>query len=146
MDWKRAVVRGLNFGCELVDEIAYRPAVVRLTLPLPRWWRCELAQLSMRLDERWKVGYWDSEDGLTLAPSGQCDVCQRRPASLQVGGSWKDLGVEHDGSYMEAHPLHVCFWCKPARPIESDEELAAAIADARAKSISWRWRWRPGPD
>jgi hypothetical protein len=30
-----------------IDEVAYRPAVVKVTMPLPRWWRCDLARLSM---------------------------------------------------------------------------------------------------
>jgi hypothetical protein len=147
MDWKRAVVHGLNSACEAVDEVAYRPAVVRLTLPLPRWWRCELAQLSMWLDERWHLGWWDTSDGRTVAPGGLCDICHRRPANLEVGGSSEDLGVEDDGRYMESHPLRVCFWCQlPSGHIENDEQLAAAIADARTRSISWRWRWHPQPE
>jgi hypothetical protein len=147
MGLKQAVVSGLDRACQLVDEVAYRPAVVRLTMPLPRWWRCELAQLSMWLDVRWGLGVWESADGLTVAPHGLCDVCGRRPANIQIGGSWEDLGVEDRSSYMKTHPLRVCYWCRlPAGPIEDDDQLAAAIADARARSISWRWRWEPGPD
>lgn len=147
MNWRRAVVSGLNSACELVDEVAYRPAVVWLTLRLPRWWRCELARLSMRLDERWKVGWWETGGARTVAPGGECDICHRRPAIHEVGGSMEDLGVEPDGSYMEAHPLQTCGWCKlPYGEIESDEQIVAAIADARARSISARrWRWHPGP-
>ena len=148
MDWKRTLVRALNSADAAVDDFAYRPAVVRMTLPLPRWWRCELAQLSIWLDERWHLGLWDTGDGLTVAPRGMCDICHRRPANLEVGGSWEDLGVEDDGSYMQAHPLQVCSWCQlgPAAQIENDDQLAAAIADARKRSISWRWRWHPGPE
>jgi hypothetical protein len=141
MDWKRGVVSGLDTACQLVDEVAYRPAVVRLTLPLPRWWRCELAKLSAWLDRRWGLEYWGSErEPRTLAPAGLCDVCHRRPASLEAGGSWADLEVEDEGDYMESHPLRLCFWCKlPASPIENDAQLEAAVALTRSESISWRW-------
>lgn len=146
MNWKRAVVSGLNRSCELVDEVAYRPVVIRLTLPIPRWWRCDLAHLSMRLDARWNVGLWETGAERTLALGGECDICRRRPAVHEVGGSADDLGIEPDGSYMEAHPLQTCAWCKlPNGEIESGEQLAAAMADARARSISFR-RWHPGPE
>jgi hypothetical protein len=145
VNWKSAVVSGLNRSCELVDDVAYRPAVIRLTLPLPRWWRCELARLSMRLDERWHVGFWPTGDERTLAPGGECDICHRRPAMYEVGGSSEDPGLEPDGSYMGTHQLQTCAWCKlPDGEIDSDEQLASAIADARARSISLRrWRWPP---
>jgi hypothetical protein len=148
MNWKRAVVTGLNRCCELVDEIAYRPAVIRLTLPLPRWWRCEFSHLSMRLDARWNLGLWDTGRERTLAPGGECDICHRRPAMHEVGGSMEDLGVEADGSYMEAHPLQTCGWCKlPYGEIGNDQQFAAGISDARARSISLRrWRWHPGSE
>jgi hypothetical protein len=32
------VVRALDTACTVVDQVAYHPAVVRLTGPLPRWW------------------------------------------------------------------------------------------------------------
>jgi len=144
MNWKLGVVSGLNQACLLVDEVAYRPAIVRLTLPLPRWWRCELAKLSVWLDRRWGLEYWGGDSDLrTMAPGQLCDVCHRRPTSLEAGEVAVDLGDEETGDYMESHPLKMCFWCKlPESPIESDKQLAAAIAASRAESISWRWRWR----
>jgi hypothetical protein len=59
--WKLRLVRALNTACRAVDDVAYRPAVVRLTMPLPRWWNCELAHLSMRLDDHWGTGYWKGD-------------------------------------------------------------------------------------
>jgi len=144
MAWKRMVVVGLNQMCVLVDDVVYRPAIVRLTLRLPRWWRCELGQLSVWLDERWGIGYWQTDDQRTLAPGDLCDVCGRRPAHLEVGGLWED--VEPEGDFMESHPLRLCFWCQLDAPIESEEQLSTAIADARACSIAWRWRWHPMPN
>ena len=85
MSIKRAIVRGLNDACWAVDEIAYRPVVVRLTLWLPRWWRCDLARLSMYLDDRWGLDWWRSDDA-PPAPSGVCAACKRRAAWLVLGG------------------------------------------------------------
>src|SRR4051794_33226606 len=106
-DWKRRVIGALNAACTAVDAVAYRPVVVRLTLPLPRWWRCDLARLSMRLDDRWSTGYWSS-DAAPAAPDGLCDACQRRAAWLVVGG--RDEGAEADGDafFLADHPVHLC--------------------------------------
>jgi hypothetical protein len=141
MRFKRGVVGGLNTLCTAVDGVAYRPAVVRLTLRLPRWWRCDLARLSMRLDSRWGIGYWSS-DSTPPAPSGLCDACGRRAAWLVVGGrEWLE-DLEPDHSFMEEHPVRLCGWCRlsdlPAT-IDSQEQLLDALAAARATSVAWRW-------
>jgi hypothetical protein len=36
---------GLNQLCMLVDAVAYRPAIVKLTIWLPRWWNCDFVRL-----------------------------------------------------------------------------------------------------
>ena len=135
------IVRGLDTACRVVDDVAYRPAVVRLTMRLPRWWRCELARLAGRLDERWGTGYF----GEWAPPDGVCDICGRRAAWLVIGGPDEDADPPDAGDYLARHPLHVCSWCKltPDGPITSRGDLDLALARSRAKSITWRWRWRP---
>ena len=49
------VHRGLNQLCMLVDAVAYRPAIVKLTIWLPRWWNCDFVRLSMWLDDQFKL-------------------------------------------------------------------------------------------
>ena len=75
MVWKRAIVSSLNNACLLVDEVAYRPAVVWLTRPLPRWWQCELGRLAVWLSA-------PSDPGLPLPASvvrrhGEETVCRQ---------------------------------------------------------------------
>lgn len=144
------MVRGLNRVCDLVDAIAYRPAMVRLTRRLPFFWHCQLARASIALDERWGTGYWDS-DSAPPVPEGLCDACGRRAAWLVIGGSWVDEGVddpdEDDRDFLDDHPVHLCGWCTPGfsgRP-SNQAELDAILADAGEQSIGWRWRWRPMP-
>jgi len=143
MRFKKSLVSALDRACGVVDEVAYRPAVVKATLWLPRWWHCDLARLSVWLDKRWDTGYWTGEEA-AAAPDGVCEACQRRAAWLVIGGrDWMD-DIPPDGSYMEAHPVRVCSWCQlhPGAPIESAEQLADAVARARDRSVSWRWAWR----
>jgi hypothetical protein len=146
---KLAVVRVLSAACELVDEVAYRPAIVKLTLPLPRWWSCQLAHLSMRLDRRWQTGYWKSESS-PPAPVGICDACKRRAAWFDVGG-WADRDQEYGGDtpleddehdYLAHHTVHLCGWCEleHGRAPQHAKDLAAMLDIARSRSISWRWR------
>jgi hypothetical protein len=72
---------------EVIDEVLYRPAVVKAFAWLPRWWLCELAKVSMALDDCWGVGYWD-EAG--IAPGGPCEACGRRASIHVVGGLCDD--------------------------------------------------------
>jgi hypothetical protein len=141
MQLKRWIVRALNTACTWVDDVLYRPAVVRLALPLPRWWSCQLAKLSMRLDEHWGTRYWDS-DTAPPAPEEICEACGRRAAWLVVGG----LEDEEDGPadfFLAERPTYLCAWCHldTEHPIENEDDLRDALAAARARSIAWRWRW-----
>ena len=56
---KRTVVAALAKLDEAVDEVLYRPLVVKLFVRAHRWWLCDLAKLSMVLADRWSIGYWD---------------------------------------------------------------------------------------
>lgn len=142
------VVRGLNQACDLVDSVAYRPAIVHLTRRLPLFWHCQLARASIALDERWGTGYWDSPGGPPV-PEGLCDACRRRAAWLVIGGSWDEDELDDDGDedrdFLDEHPVHLCSWCHldvASRP-SNQVELDAILADAAERSIAWRWRWRP---
>lgn len=115
------IVRGLAWACRALDEILYRPAVVKATMWLPRWWTCELAKISVALDDRWNVGYWP--DG---APDGTCEVCGRRAAWLEF---------DHAG-----RSVSVCGWC-PTSPFTQNHPANDAFAASRARSIRWSWRW-----
>jgi hypothetical protein len=140
---KLGLVRGMNRACLWVDEIAYRPAVMKLTNRLPRWWSCHLAHLSMKLDDRWGTGYWDSDEAGPV-PGGPCAACGRRAAWLVIGGYEEDEDEEGE-NYLARHPIEVCGWCRleSDSPIQNPAELERALDLAREKSISWRWRWRP---
>jgi hypothetical protein len=138
--FKLAIVRALNAACTAIDAMAYRPAVVRLTLRLPSWWQCQLAHLSMALDARWRTGYWKSENA-PAAPDGPCDACGRRAAWLLVGG-WGEDEADSAESYLADHTVKLCGWCQLEfdQPPRSHEELQGLLSDAGARSISWRWR------
>lgn len=145
MSWKPRLIGALNSACTAVDAVAYRPAVVRLTMRLPRWWSCQLAHLSMRLDDRWGSGYWSS-DAAPAAPEGLCDACQRRAAWLVVGGRDDDEDdtnkEESAAAFLTEHPVHLCGWCRLdwGAPIETTADLECALARARRRSIAWSWR------
>lgn len=134
----------LNRICTWIDAVAYRPAVVKLTERLPRWWNCQLAHASMKLDDRWETGYWRSE-AAPAAPNGPCDACGRRAAWLIVGGIEPEEDTElnvGEPDYLERHPVQLCGWCRLdfVSPPESREELDRILADARERSVSWHWR------
>jgi hypothetical protein len=137
------VIRGMANLDAAVDAIVYRPAVVKAFAWLPRWWSCDLAKLSMALDGRWKVGYWD-EAG--IAPGRPCDACGRR-ASIHVLGDPSDDRIDEDDDrlggpvvFLSDRSVHVCGWCHVHGRITSSEELAVALDEARARSVAWRWR------
>lgn len=138
---KLTVIRGLNSMCVAIDAIAYRPAVVKATLWLPRWWSCQLADVSMRLDDRWGLGYWDSDEA-PAASEGLCDACARRAAWLVVGGLEPEEEPGREGSYLDLHQVHLCGWCKPRfdGPPESHDDLERVLEDARDRSIGWHWK------
>lgn len=128
------LVRGLNRACLWIDEVAYRPAVVKLASPLPRWWNCHLARLSMKLDDRWGTGYWDSGEAGPV-PGGRCDACGRRAAWLVIGGD------EEGEDYLACHPVETCGWCRLEfdSPPRNRAELERVLELAGEKSVSWRW-------
>lgn len=139
-------LRTLNRVCTWVDDVAYRPVVVKLTRRLPRWWNCQLAHLSIKLDERWNTGYWRSESAPPV-PDGLCEACGRRAAWLVIGGADPDEELDQDVTYLDKNPIHICAWCMidSALPISNRAERAFALADAGERSIALRWHWRPSP-
>lgn len=142
MRLRYSIVSGLNGACCIVDNVAYRPAVVLLTRALPRWWRCELGRLSMRLDDRWATGFWTGPEA-PCPTGGLCRACGRRAAWLVVG--WQpefDEGPPDPDWYLGSNPVELCGWCSlGGEPIDGDEDLQRALAAARSHSVSWRWRW-----
>ena len=123
---------------EALDEVLYRPAVVKAFAWLPRWWCCDLAKLSMVLDDRWNVGYWERAG---IAPGRSCDACARR-ASIHVVGGRDDEFPDGVGSWLDDRPVYLCGWCQLRGEIDSQSDLEAALGEAREDSVSWRWRWR----
>jgi hypothetical protein len=144
-----AVVRLLNAICELVDEIAYRPAFVALTKRLPWFWCCQLAHLSINLDDRWQTGYWRGQKA-PPAPDGPCDACGRRAGWLEIGGHYEGLEdcPPDEDEYLSAHPVTLCGWChldiNSSGPPRNAADLDRLLRDAASRSIGWRWRWHPG--
>lgn len=121
-----------------LDEVLYRPAIVKAFVWLPRWWSCELAKLSMVLDDRWKVGYWARAG---IAPGRQCEACRRR-ASIHLIGGRDDEYPEGVGSFLDDRPVYLCGWCHVVGAINNARDLDAALSEARHDSVSSRWRWR----
>jgi hypothetical protein len=136
---RRAVVVGLARLDELLDEVLYRPAIVKAFSWLPRWYYCDLAQLSIALDDRWHVGWWDE-----YGPAGVCEACGRRGAYISWGGwdeNFEGSRTTVDSGFMYDREVHLCAWCDmPAEFPADEEELHAVLRRAGADSISWRWR------
>jgi hypothetical protein len=126
---KRLLVLALAKLDSAVDEVAYRPAVVRAFRWSPYWWNCAIAKLSVRLDERWAAGYWDEGP----VPGDLCAACRRRASPFWI-----------EGPTGEVVPL--CGWCHIEGPILSDADLSRELSAAAADSVAWRWRWRAGRD
>ncbi len=136
---KRIVVGVLARVDEGLDEVLYRPAVVKAFSWVPRWWLCDLAKLSMRLDDRWGTRYWDDAG---TAPGEPCEACGRRASIHVYGGVEPDEEPVHD--YLETRPVRVCGWCHLDGPLFTEEDVQRELGRARADSIAWRWRWRAG--
>ena len=134
---KRLVVQSLAKLDEVVDQVLYRPAVVKAFSRLPRWWCCELAKASIALDERWHTGYWDKAG---IIPGPPCEACGRR-ASIHVYGG-PDADMEPVGDYLENRPVHTCGWCHLEGSLRNEADVKRALDVARAGSVSWRWRMR----
>jgi hypothetical protein len=122
---KRLIVIALARVDAAIDEIAYRPAVVKAFRWLPVWWSCPVAKLSVGLDERWATGYWDEGP----IPGRPCAACERRAGHLVI--------TDPDG---ENVPL--CGWCHIEGPVLSQADLERELAAAAADSVAWRWRWK----
>jgi hypothetical protein len=140
MDARRSALAALERACNCIDSVAYRSAVVMLTLPLPRWWRCDLARLAVWLDDRWQTGYWNER-----GPGPLCDACRRRTAWVSVGGDYEDLDLEPPGAddFMARHETNLCLWCHLDHDdgdITNEQALRAALTRARQRSIRWAWR------
>lgn len=135
---RRAVVISIAKLDEAIDEVLYRPAIVRAFKWVPRWWLCDLAKLSMSLDERWGTRYWET----SIVPGGPCEACGRRAAIHIYGGvDEEDDRDRQPQSYLERRPVYVCGWCHLHWQIDSEEDLQNELAAARQDSVSWRWRW-----
>lgn len=139
---KRTIVLVLAKLDEAVDEVLYRPLVVRLFVWAPRWWLCDLARFSMALDDRWSVGYWDN---VGIAPGDACEACGRRAAIHVYGGNEEGEAIDPAEGFLGNRPVHVCGWCQLRGDIGSEQELQVVLAAARDDSVSWRWRWRVRP-
>lgn len=140
-EMRRTLVRVMAKVDEAVDDVLYRPAVVKGFRWAPRWWLCDLARLSIVLDDRWKTGYW-AEVG--IAPGGACEACGRRAAIHVLGGCDDEETVEN-AVFLDERPVQVCGWCQIRGEINSQEALEVALEEARNYSVSWRWRWRVRP-
>lgn len=141
------VVRLLELADEAIDEVLYRPAVVKAFEWMPRWWGCQLAKLSLLLDDCWGTGLWQD----ALVPGPPCEACGRRAAIHLVGG-WQEDDDEDDqlvepagagdDDLLRTHSVSLCGWCSlDGAQIRDIEQLRTALARARARSVSWRWRW-----
>jgi hypothetical protein len=123
-DARRRVVGALAQLDLLVDEVAYRPAVVRAFRWLPRWWLCDIARVSIWLDNQWSTGWWH-DAGIT--PGAACAACGRRASIFVIDSP--------DGS-----EVGLCGWCRVTGPVLSLSELDRELAKAAADSVAWKWR------
>jgi hypothetical protein len=143
---KRSVIRALALVDEALDEVLYRPAVVKAFMWVPRWWLCDLAKFSLTLDERWGVGYWDQAD---IVPGRPCEACGRRASFHVIGGPSDDKTDEADTerepgdeAFLDDPAVHLCGWCHVEGPILNEIDLKRELDAATRDSVAWRWRWR----
>jgi hypothetical protein len=145
---KRVVIRSMARADDLLDAIVYRPAVVKAFTWLPRWWLCDLAKLSMVLDDHWGVGYWDQA---WKVPGQPCEACGRR-ASIHVFGGQADddhsdeADEADEGRFLNDRVVHLCGWCHIEGPILTQDDLTRELAAAARDSVAWRWRWSRAAD
>jgi hypothetical protein len=144
---KRSVIRALALVDEALDEVLFRPAVVKAFKWVPRWWLCDIAKLSMTLDERWGVGYWDQAD---ITPGRPCEACGRRASIHVIGGRRDDdVDAEDDGeigceTILDDRAVYLCGWCHVEGPILNEDDLKRELEAAARDSVAWRWAWRTG--
>lgn len=144
---KLMIVRGLNACCTVVDAIVYRPFMVKLTAWSPLWWHCQLARLSIKLDDHWQTGFWDADDA-PACPDKICDACKRRAAWLYVGGMDEDEDLEWDFEgkdvnylYSSKHRINLCSHCHLDGSLsQNSSELTQQLKEARSQSVAWRWK------
>jgi hypothetical protein len=120
------VLRGLNWVDEQLDQLLYRPLTVRATRWLPRWWRCDLARVAVRVAEA------TGDDDLADFNFTLCQACQRRMTWTVIGGQYGLPG-----------PFAVCWWCHPYLPdlpLNKVADWPSALAEAGQQSTGWRWR------
>lgn len=132
---RRFVVAALARLDLAIDAVLYRPAMVKAFLWLPRWWLCDLAKLSARLDERWRTDYWANG----MVPQGRCEACGRRAAWAEIGGRDPE-NPDPTPAFLDDRTVGLCGWCQVRGPITNPSELAQELEAARRASISWRWR------
>lgn len=106
---KRAMIQGLERVCWCIDKFVYQDHLVRRAPAMARTWNCSAARLSMRLDERWRIGYWD-DDTAPAVPGLACEICRARPSTIFWPG---DKGRE----------FAVCGWCRIPEAETSDVEF-----------------------
>ena len=124
---RATVLDVLNRADRIIDAFAYRPAVVRATRSWPRFWHCQLALWSQRLDRKWRTGYWKDQP---VTPEGLCAACHRRAA-------WLEYDFDLDDSTVV---IALCGWCKINDPVRSEADLAAALSGAASRSVRWSWK------
>ncbi len=144
---RRGIVTALWRMDDYVDWILLRPVTVQLFSFLPRWWQCELAKLSERLDERWKTGVWNIQldpnvnERLIVGPV--CDACRKRASSVTVGPMGEGGDTEgHEQGFFDTHEIGLCSWCAPEfrdEGIESEADLQKELERVRDRTVSWRW-------
>ena len=120
---------------EALDELLYRPAVVKAFAWLPRWWLCDLAKLSIRLDTRWGTAWWNGE----LEPGEPCQACRRRASIHIYGGPDPDPDPDDEEDvtdYLTTRPIQLCGWCSVGGPIDNDADLGASLPPP--VRIQWR--------
>ena len=117
-----------------LDAIMYRPVIVRAFMWLPRWWLCDLAKLSIALDERWGVGHWNDDKAW---PGRPCEACGRRASIHTYGG--RDRDETPTGEFLDTRTVQVCGWCRPDGPMMNEDDVQQQLAKARRRSIAWRW-------
>ena len=78
---KRALVAMLAKADELLDEVLYRPAIVKASAWLPRWWRCDLALCR----SSWTIV------GTSVGGAGTCHRASATPAGDAQPSTSTDL-------------------------------------------------------
>src|SRR4051812_9112390 len=122
------LVRALNWADGLLDEVLYHPLTIQATRRLPRWWRCDLARIAIRIADA------TGDDDLAELNLMLCQACRRRM-------TWTEIGTDGDDGL--PGPFAVCWWCHlylPDAPMDEVQDWPSALAEAGQRSVGWRWR------